>query len=249
MGSRGLSSIGKNNKRPKDWKLNSSNAKSYGITLDYKPSKKFSRDMLDTIKGNLTPALDTINELAAMLGLHTDFFPEVLMHYGVYDVSANGNCRISQGKYDAEINLFDGCLLENSLDTAAHEMVHALEAMWVKRDFTSVVDQRNAWIEHVYSENIVRNALIAEKLQSSKASDIDFATWHKAAGTIYRTTAEKNSAYTYAQSAYCETVTTAVQMVMRHGNNASSFAKAVVQELKNEYQRQYRKYRKSKSTK
>ena len=245
MGSRGLSSTGAKVK-PKGWKLNSKNASRYGIELVYKPSNKLTKQELNKIQKNLDSSLDTINTLAEMIGLHTDFIPSVWMSYGKVN-DAYGNCRLSlDNRYDAEINLFHKCILGESLDSAAHEMVHGLEAMFIKRNITNVADRVNAWQDHFYSEIIVRNALVAEKLQSSKESKLNFTAWHNAAHTIYRTSEEQKGAYKYAHRGPHETITTSVQMVMRYGDNASPFAKAVVKELKREYQRQYRKYKKSK---
>jgi len=245
MGSRGLSSTGAKVK-PKGWKLNSKNANRYSIELVYKPSSKLTKQELNKIQKNLDSSLDTINTMAELLGLHTDFIPSVLMSYGKFN-DAYGNCRLAlSDKYDAEINLFQKCILGESLDSAAHEMVHGLEAMFIKRNITNVMDRVNAWTDHIYSETIVRNALIAEKLQSSKESGLNFTAWHTAAHTIYRTSEEQKGIYVYAQRGPHETLTTSVQMVMRYGDNASPFAKAVVKELRREYQRQYRKHKKSK---
>lgn len=231
MGSRGLYKTGKG-----AWKLNAKNAVNYNITLkEYKmywgPSvKQGDKERM------LNDALATINRLNnEILGLPNSpaAMPEIELTWGKHSDDAYGDALIQYFGPD-KINIYRDALM-NSSDTAAHEYVHALTYHWIKNSFNTIDEQRAARNANLFPEAICRNALIRIGALK-KGEDFNKTTWKTAAGTVHRFPGD-----TYAKKNTAETVTTSVQMVLRYGNKASPYAKAVVQELRREAQKQYRK--------
>ena len=220
-------------KVPKTLAITTTNAHTYGITLHRGKAHNLDKEL---IENRLQQGLDTINALQNLLGLKTNMLPVVNMYYMRESSTAYGDCRLGWGaeNFDAQINLYNGMFRDKNYDTAAHEYVHALEAWIIKQNIPQAVDQINAWSDHMYADAICRNALV--KVGAISKNDVfDKDIWKTHASTI-----KLNKWDTYASTKTAETLTRAVQEVLRRGNNASDYAKAVVASLKDEIQLTYK---------
>ena len=143
---------------------------------------------------------------------------------------------------EAKIRLFIPGLYDNNGDSAAHEMIHAMEAKWILQDYSKTSDRVNAWVEHTYSKSICYNALVSLGKQKDTGT-IDDTVWKSNAQTIYRSTWEKNNpADAYAAVNYAETITSTVQAALRYGEkNISPYGQAILKELRKEIKRHRRR--------
>ena len=184
----------------------------------------------------LDRAFDTLNQMASILGLDPNTLPAISLglttRKGVY-----GDCCMVYDWHnkpeDARIRLHPDMFADKNYDTFAHEYVHALEAWMIKTNISGQWDRANAWVDHTYSEAICRNALF--KMGKNPGADLDKAAWKTESATI-----KLNNYDTYASSKPEETVTRAVQTVLRFGDKASPFAKAIVAQLKQEVANTYK---------
>ncbi len=227
-------------------------AKLSNFTIDVKSARQFnidlifhsnSRSYLDRaeLHERLNKSLDTVNRLYAMLGMDPNDLPDLEIHYNRHSDKSYGDAVIDLfGNKTARLNLYTDMFLDKNYDTGAHEVTHGLEAWFIKTQFNSISDQANAWQNNLFSEGICRNALVAIGEQSASKIDLDKIAWKKNADTI-----KLNKYDTYASSQPCETVTRAVQDVLRKGSSASEYSKAILQQLKLEVKRNY-KIKKSK---
>ena len=206
-----------------NFKVNARNLKDYNIKMEPNLKKSVSEEQLNE-------ALATLNHMADILGLDPNVLPAVSLgltnRSGVY-----GDCRLlgswERLQGDARIRLHPSMFTDKSYDTMAHEYVHAIEAWMIKQNFSRDWDQVNAWHDHIYSEAICTNALVRIGKLSSATFDRD--VWKASADTI------KLSKWdSYASSKPAETVTRAVQSVLRFGDKAPEYAKAIVAELRQE---------------
>lgn len=221
--------------------ITSRNASQFGINLVKHASTRHSTEERTLIAQRLDEALNTINKLGQLIGLRPDNLPVVDIHFGRHNSTSFGDAVIhtQDESKTAVINLYAESLLRKNFDTAAHEYVHALEAWFIKSNFSNIVDRRNAWKDSIYSEAICRNALVKIGKQSNSVTKLDKVAWKSAADTI-----KLHGSDNYASSQPCETVTRAVQVVLRQGKNAPAYAHAIVNELKAEVARNYKKLKK-----
>lgn len=216
------------------------------FTIDVNSARRFNIDLIShnnsysnlnktELHERLNKSLDTVNRLYTMIGMDPNDLPDLEIHYNRYSATAYGDAVIDlYGKKTAELNLYAEMFLDKNYDTGAHEVTHGLEAWFIKTQYKSVSDQANAWSNHLFSEGICRNALVAIGEQSASKIDLDRIAWKKNADTI-----KLNKYDNYASSAPCETVTRAVQDVLRKGSSASDYSKAILQQLKLEVKRNY----------
>lgn len=264
MGSRGLSSKskGSSNKTPTKWELNSKNAKDYGIMLKKHNTNRISKENMQKAYDNLDKELALINQMGVLLGMRTDELPKVLMHYGEYEKggtlgSTNMTLYTSMDVIDKKTGevIFSpdaiihlnvggyrndaGGLRDDELTTAAHEMMHAIEAKWGAMDFSERSERVNAWIDNMYSQAICHRALLAMGKQKD-VMNIDDKVWKEQAQTIYRDEFEKKfPEHTYASSEgrgkYAETVTCTIEAALRYGEkNISPYGQAILKEIRRE---------------
>lgn len=259
MGSRGLGSNlkGGSGKTPTKWEINSKNAKDYGILLKKRRTSKVTKATLENAYANLDASLETVNQMGILLGMRPDELPKVLMNYGGYNGAANaGSTNIADifgNQSDiidkntgeiifsphATINLYIPGLKSDEVTTAAHEMYHAMEAMWILKDFSGWKERSNAWFDNMYSQAICHRALLSMGKQKDIIS-IDDKVWKEQAKTIYINSWEKaHPDRTYASSEgrgkYAETVTCTIEAALRYGEkNISPYGQAILKELRKE---------------
>lgn len=224
-------------KKVQGFKITSKNAKDYGITLIRRKSNKYSKSVDAIIDKSIDDALETINKAGVLLGLDPNNLPKVDINYGKYSATAYGDAKINIDKtdLDATINLYSDMFWRKNFDTAAHEYTHAIESWIIRQNLESFHDRAVAWADDTYSEAICRNALVSIGKQSSDVIKLDKAAWADAAGTV-----KLNQYDTYATKSTAETLTRSVQVVLRQGDVAPDYAKAVVNALKEEIQRTYK---------
>ena len=254
MGSRGLGSKLGYRETPTKWEINHKNAIKYGIQLKEHHTNKIVKDAERRLHGRIDESLATINQMGELLGMRPDELPKVVMHYGKYSISSFGDTALEYDPIidkktgeiifepDAIINIYTGGLTRSELTTNAHEMYHAMEAMWIKQDFSSIRERANAWIDNTYSESICHNALVDIGKQDKYAS-IDNKAWKEQAQTIYRDSWEKDHpdrtyASTEGRGRYAETVTCTIEAALRYGEkNISPYGQAIIKELRKEIRR------------
>lgn len=232
--------LSKTGGKPVKWNLSSANASSFGITL--KKNGRLSANEIgfdreaakknrETYLGYIDEALDTVNKMGVLLGLRPSELPEVEFFYGAHGADGTMGYFTPSFRDVGRIHML-AAALENkqSLDTAAHEFIHAIEASWIKQDHSVFLDRINAWQNHTYSEAIVLNAMGKKKYVES-----EFKAW---ASKIYRTKWEMNNpSDAYATKMPAEAITCAVQSVLRYGKSAPPNAWAIIRELKKEVRR------------
>lgn len=222
-GRSGLSKGISRGKNLSEFKITAKNLKDYNIKMESRLKKNVPEEYLNR-------ALDTLNHLANILGMDPNDLPAVSLGFttraGIY-----GDCRMA-GTWDnlnadARIRLHPDMFADANYDTMAHEYVHALEAWMIKTNIKGSIDRCYAWNDHIYSEAMCVSAL--QKLGKLSGPTFDRDVWKREANTI-----KLHKYDSYASSDPAETVTRAVQTVLRFGDKASPFAKAVVEELRKE---------------
>ena len=211
------------NKNLTEFRLTAKNLRDYNISMESRLRKNVEEEQLNR-------ALQTVNEMASILGIDPNDLPKISLGFtkrkGVY-----GDCGMiyawDKMQCDARIRLHPDMFADKNYDTMAHEYVHALEAWMIKQNFSRDWDQVNAWIDHTYSEAICVSAL--KKLGKQSTDTFDKAIWKANADTI-----KLGKWDDYASSKPSETITRAMQSVLRFGNKAPEYAKALVKELGNE---------------
>lgn len=248
MGGRGLLS---KTGGAEPWKIWDKNAEKYGLTLvkadhydDPWVNKRDGSTIEDEVRKRvyLNAALQTINTLNnEILGVNTskDAMPRFQVIYGGVDHRGREGIAGSavpdfsdSSKYGATIYLHNLGLMHSS-DTAAHEYIHALTFQWTKDSFATVAERQAAHDKMLIQEGICRNALVRIGALK-KGQDMVKSVWKDNALTIHRYPGDD-----YGAKSYHETLTTSVQMVMRYGDKASPYAKAVVAELRREARRRH----------
>ena len=220
-GRSGISKGIKQGKNLSEFRMTARNVKDYNMQVAPRLKKNVPEEYLNR-------AFETFNEMAKILGMDPNILPTVKVDFttrsGIF-----GDCRMVSDweklNADALIRLHPDMFSQSNYDTFAHEYVHALEAWIIKTNLANDADRHNAWANDLYSEAMCRNALF--KMGKNPGATLDKTVWKTEAATI-----KLNQYDTYAQSAPSETLTRAVQSVLRFGNNASPFAKHLVAELK-----------------
>lgn len=217
--------------RVRHFDLNSKNLKDYNLRIA-KQSPSVSSQELDT-------ALSTINQLNELLQLDKSKLPRLYLDVGDGRYQVYGRFTY---KYDADehrIILSKHMFTDKNWDTAAHEYTHALVAQVndnILANF-SARDRFDAMKESRVAKEICKDALIRlDKTYKGASDKIIKTAWEQHAGTI-----KLHHFDDYASSKQNETITRAVQMVLREKNGtlsvndgrASPYAHAVVAELKN----------------
>lgn len=223
----------KSTKNLTEFRVTANNYKDYNIKMESRLKKNTTPEMLNK-------AFDTLNAMSSMLGLDPNILPAISLgltnRRGVY-----GDCRMlfdwENKPEDARIRLHPDMFADKNYDTFAHEYVHALEAWMIRTNISGDWNRVNAWIDHTYSEAICRNALF--KMGKNPGATLDKAAWKTESATI-----KLNSYDDYASSKPAETITRAVQTVLRFGDKASPFAKSIVAELKKEVANTYKNSKK-----
>lgn len=215
------------------FKVTAKNLKDYNMSMESRLKKNVSDEQLNL-------ALETFNRMGEILGIDPNNLPAVSLGFTTKS-SVYGDCRMvadwEKFNADARIRLTASMFNEKNYDTMAHEYVHALEAWMIKTNLNRPMDQINAWIDSIYSEAICVRAL--QNMGKQKSSDFDKSIWKTHADTIKLSKWDN-----YASSKPAETVTRAMQSVLRFGDGAPEYAKAVVAELRKEVLRTQKKRKK-----
>ena len=260
MGSRGLGAKGLNGSSPRNWNINSRNAGRYGIKIERDYSNMDNDPIVKQLHEEfLNDSLNTINQMGILLGMKPEELPAVIFKYANdSNIGVLGDAVINLGteeniidkktgeikfEPDAVINVYEEAV-QLSPSTAAHELMHALEAKWIRDDISDIIGRSNAWHDHIYSDAICRNALVAIGRQRESAVNLNRKAWKEEANKIYRNTSEMKRQESYASYKPAETPTVTIQAALKYGEkNLTPYGRAILNEIRKEIQR-HRKRRK-----